>query len=47
MLTAAGWAEPTPARAVAPVVRLERGPWSADVSGVCDQDGCLGLLVLA
>lgn len=34
------------ARAVAPVIRLERGPWSADVSDVCDQEGCLGLLVL-
>jgi CRP-like cAMP-binding protein len=34
------------ARAIAPVVRLERGPWSADVSDICDQDACLGLLVL-
>jgi CRP/FNR family transcriptional regulator, cyclic AMP receptor protein len=34
------------ARAIAPVIRLERGPWSADVSEICDQDNCLGLLVL-
>jgi CRP/FNR family transcriptional regulator, cyclic AMP receptor protein len=34
------------ARALAPVVRLERGPWSADVSGLCDANDCLGLLVL-
>jgi hypothetical protein len=34
------------ARAVAPVVRLERGPWSGSVADVCDQDSCLGLLVL-
>lgn len=34
------------ARAVAPVIRLERGPWSATVSDVCDEDSCLGLLVL-
>ena len=34
------------ARAIAPVVRLERGPWSADVGHVSDQDSCLGLLVL-
>ena len=34
------------ARAVAPVIRLERGPWSANVTDVCDQDSCLGLLVL-
>jgi len=33
-------------RAIAPVVRLERGPWSADVSSICDEDSCLGLLVL-
>jgi hypothetical protein len=34
------------ARAVAPVLRLERGPWSADVSEICAPDSCLGLLVL-
>jgi CRP/FNR family cyclic AMP-dependent transcriptional regulator len=34
------------ARAIAPVVRLERGPWSADVSDVYEPDACLGLLVL-
>jgi hypothetical protein len=34
------------ARAIAPVVRLERGPWSADVSAICDHDDCVGLLVL-
>jgi hypothetical protein len=34
------------ARAVAPVIRLERGPWSADVSDICDEADCLGLLVL-
>jgi CRP/FNR family transcriptional regulator, cyclic AMP receptor protein len=34
------------ARAIAPVIRLEAGPWSADVSEICDQDNCLGLLVL-
>jgi CRP/FNR family transcriptional regulator, cyclic AMP receptor protein len=33
-------------RAVAPVIRLERGPWSANVTDICDQDSCLGLLVL-
>ena len=34
------------ARAIAPVVRLERGPWSATVTDICDHDSCLGLLVL-
>jgi CRP/FNR family cyclic AMP-dependent transcriptional regulator len=34
------------ARAVAPVIRLERGPWSATVTDICDEDSCLGLLVL-
>lgn len=34
------------ARAVAPVIRLERGRWAADVSDVCDPDSCVGLLVL-
>lgn len=34
------------ARAIAPVIRLERGPWSADVTDISDQDSCLGLLVL-
>lgn len=34
------------ARAIAPVIRLENGPWSTDLSGVCDEDNCLGLLVL-
>jgi CRP/FNR family transcriptional regulator, cyclic AMP receptor protein len=34
------------ARAVAPVIRLERGRWSADVSRLCAPDSCLGLLVL-
>jgi hypothetical protein len=34
------------ARALAPVIRLERGPWSADVSEVCDEESCFGLLVL-
>ena len=34
------------ARAVAPVIRLERGPWPADVSDLGDPDGCVGLLVL-
>jgi CRP/FNR family cyclic AMP-dependent transcriptional regulator len=34
------------ARAVAPVVRLEGGPWSADVSEFCAPESCLGLLVL-
>jgi CRP/FNR family transcriptional regulator, cyclic AMP receptor protein len=34
------------ARAVAPVIRLERGPWAADVSDVCDPDSCVGVLVL-
>jgi len=34
------------ARAVAPVIRLERGPWSANVTDIYDQDNCLGLLVL-
>jgi hypothetical protein len=34
------------ARAVAPVIRLERGPWSANVADICDEDDCLGLLVL-
>lgn len=34
------------ARAVAPVLRLERGSWDADVSAICEPDTCLGLLVL-
>ena len=34
------------ARAIAPVLRLEPGPWSADVSDICEPDACLGLLVL-
>jgi len=34
------------ARAIATVVRLERGPWSADVTEICNHDSCLGLLVL-
>jgi hypothetical protein len=34
------------ARAVAPVICLERGLWPADVGEVCDPDSCLGLLVL-
>jgi hypothetical protein len=34
------------ARAVASVIRLERGRWSADISAVCDPDSCLGVLVL-
>jgi CRP/FNR family transcriptional regulator, cyclic AMP receptor protein len=34
------------ARAVAPVVRLERGPWSPDVTDSYENDDCLGLLVL-
>jgi CRP/FNR family cyclic AMP-dependent transcriptional regulator len=34
------------ARAVAPVIRLERGPWPADVSDICNPDDCVGLLVL-
>ncbi len=34
------------ARAVAPAVTLARGPWNRDVEGICDQDRCLGLLVV-
>ena len=34
------------ARAVAPVIRVERGAWSTDVRAICDPDTCLGLLVL-
>ncbi|HET8758473.1 MAG TPA: helix-turn-helix domain-containing protein [Solirubrobacteraceae bacterium] len=34
------------ARAIVPVIRLERGPWAVDMSEICDPDGCLGLLVL-
>ena len=34
------------ARAVAPVARLDRGSWTADVSEICEPQGCLGLLVL-
>jgi CRP/FNR family transcriptional regulator, cyclic AMP receptor protein len=34
------------ARALASVIRLERGRWSADVGDLGDPDGCLGLLVL-
>lgn len=34
------------ARAVAPVIRLERGSWTADVSEICEPDDCLGLLLL-
>jgi hypothetical protein len=34
------------ARAIAPVLRLERGSWSGDVSAVRDHDDCVGLLVL-
>jgi CRP-like cAMP-binding protein len=34
------------ARAVAPVIRIERGPWTADIPAACDPEGCVGLLVL-
>jgi len=34
------------ARAVAPVIRLERGPWAAEVANICDPDSSVGLLVL-
>src|SRR5918996_4496749 len=34
------------ARAHAPVIRLERGPWSTSVTDICDEESCLGLLVL-
>jgi hypothetical protein len=34
------------ARAVAPAFPLGRGPWDGDVDGICDQNRCLGLLVL-
>lgn len=34
------------ARAVAPVIRLERGPWPGGLGNLCDPDTCLGLLVL-
>ena len=28
------------ARAVASVIRFERGPWSTDVTDICDEDTC-------
>jgi CRP/FNR family cyclic AMP-dependent transcriptional regulator len=34
------------ARAVAPVIRLERGPWTGRAEGICDPGSCVGLLVL-
>jgi CRP/FNR family cyclic AMP-dependent transcriptional regulator len=34
------------ARAVAPLLQLDRGPWNARVDGVQDFGDCLGLLVL-
>lgn len=34
------------ARAVAPTLTLGRGPWDRDLTGICDQNRCLGLLVL-
>ena len=34
------------ARAIAPVVHLERGHWTAEVGSVRDPETCLGLLVL-
>jgi CRP-like cAMP-binding protein len=34
------------ARAVARVIRVDRGPWSAQVGALCEPTRCLGLLVL-
>jgi CRP/FNR family transcriptional regulator, cyclic AMP receptor protein len=34
------------ARAIAPVIRLERGSWPAEVPELTDHNSCLGLLVL-
>jgi CRP/FNR family cyclic AMP-dependent transcriptional regulator len=34
------------ARAVAPAFSLGRGPWDRDLEGICDEDRCLGLLVV-
>jgi CRP/FNR family cyclic AMP-dependent transcriptional regulator len=34
------------ARAVAPAFSLGRGPWNRQLDGICDEDQCLGLLVV-
>jgi hypothetical protein len=34
------------ARAIAPVLTRGRGPWTVDVTGICESKQCLGLLVL-
>ena len=34
------------ARALVPVLTVRRGPWNHDLEGICDEDRCLGLLVL-